>query len=105
MMLLLEGEVIVKNVVVSRIAERLGHMSEKLKMYTQLVQAVQQQIDHLMPAWSYSSCFAIKHPSTQTPRRHRPDSLSNRRNMLRCRAAAATHNIDQAFRRKLMQQP
>ena len=104
-MMLLEGEVIVENVVVSRIAERLRHMSEKLKTYTQLVQAVQQQIDHLMPAWSNSSCFAVKHPRTQTPRRHKPDSLSNRRNMLRCRAAATTHNIDQAFRRKLMQQP
>jgi CRP-like cAMP-binding protein len=33
----------------SRIAERLRDTSEKLKMYTQLVQAMQQEIDHLMP--------------------------------------------------------
>ena len=32
-----------------RIAERLRETSEKLKMYTQLVQAMQQEIDHLMP--------------------------------------------------------
>ncbi len=32
-----------------RIAERLRDTSEKLKMYTQLVQAMQQEIDHLMP--------------------------------------------------------
>ncbi len=32
-----------------RISERLRETSEKLKMYTQLVQAMQQEIDHLMP--------------------------------------------------------
>ena len=32
-----------------RIAERLRETSEKLKMYTQLVQAMQKEIDHLMP--------------------------------------------------------
>jgi CRP/FNR family transcriptional regulator, cyclic AMP receptor protein len=32
-----------------RVAERLRDTSEKLKMYTQLVQAMQQEIDHLMP--------------------------------------------------------
>ncbi len=32
-----------------RIAERLRDTAEKLKMYTQLVQAMQQEIDHLMP--------------------------------------------------------
>ena len=32
-----------------RIAERLRDTSVKLKMYTQLVQAMQQEIDHLMP--------------------------------------------------------
>ena len=32
-----------------RIAERLRDTSGKLKMYTQLVQAMQQEIDHLMP--------------------------------------------------------
>ena len=32
-----------------RIAERLRETSDKLKMYTQLVQAMQQEIDHLMP--------------------------------------------------------
>ena len=32
-----------------RIAERLRDTTEKLKMYTQLVQAMQQEIDHLMP--------------------------------------------------------
>lgn len=32
-----------------RIAERLRETSEKLKMFTQLVQAMQQEIDHLMP--------------------------------------------------------
>lgn len=32
-----------------RIAERLRDTSEKLKLYTQLVQAMQQEIDHLMP--------------------------------------------------------
>ena len=32
-----------------RIAERLRDTSEKLKMYTQLVQAMQHEIDHLMP--------------------------------------------------------
>ncbi len=32
-----------------RIAERLRETSEKLKMYTQLVQAMQQEINHLMP--------------------------------------------------------
>ena len=32
-----------------RITERLRETSEKLKMYTQLVQAMQQEIDHLMP--------------------------------------------------------
>ena len=32
-----------------RIAERLRETSEKLKMYSQLVQAMQQEIDHLMP--------------------------------------------------------
>ena len=32
-----------------RIAQRLRETSEKLKMYTQLVQAMQQEIDHLMP--------------------------------------------------------
>jgi CRP-like cAMP-binding protein len=32
-----------------RISERLRDTSEKLKMYTQLVQAMQQEIDHLMP--------------------------------------------------------
>ena len=32
-----------------RIAERLRETSEKLKMYTQLVQAMQQELDHLMP--------------------------------------------------------
>ena len=32
-----------------RIAERLRETSEKLKMYIQLVQAMQQEIDHLMP--------------------------------------------------------
>ena len=32
-----------------RIAERLRETAEKLKMYTQLVQAMQQEIDHLMP--------------------------------------------------------
>ena len=31
------------------IAQRLRETSEKLKMYTQLVQAMQQEIDHLMP--------------------------------------------------------
>ena len=35
--------------VAARIAERLRETSEKLKMYTQLVQAMQQEIDHLMP--------------------------------------------------------
>ena len=33
----------------SLIAQRLRETSEKLKMYTQLVQAMQQEIDHLMP--------------------------------------------------------
>ena len=33
----------------SRISERLRETSEKLKMYSQLVQAMQQEIDHLMP--------------------------------------------------------
>ena len=32
-----------------RISVRLRDTSEKLKMYTQLVQAMQQEIDHLMP--------------------------------------------------------
>ena len=32
-----------------RIAERLRDTTEKLKMYTQLVQAMQQEIDHLLP--------------------------------------------------------
>ena len=32
-----------------RIAERLRETAEKLKMYSQLVQAMQQEIDHLMP--------------------------------------------------------
>ena len=32
-----------------RISERLRDTSEKLKMYSQLVQAMQQEIDHLMP--------------------------------------------------------
>ena len=32
-----------------RVAERLRDTTEKLKMYTQLVQAMQQEIDHLMP--------------------------------------------------------
>jgi CRP/FNR family cyclic AMP-dependent transcriptional regulator len=32
-----------------RIAERLRDTAEKLKMYSQLVQAMQQEIDHLMP--------------------------------------------------------
>lgn len=32
-----------------RIAERLRETTEKLKMYSQLVQAMQQEIDHLMP--------------------------------------------------------
>jgi len=32
-----------------RIAERLRETSEKLRMYSQLVQAMQQEIDHLMP--------------------------------------------------------
>jgi CRP/FNR family cyclic AMP-dependent transcriptional regulator len=32
-----------------RIAERLRETSEKLKNYSQLVQAMQQEIDHLMP--------------------------------------------------------
>ncbi|MCY1163286.1 MULTISPECIES: cyclic nucleotide-binding domain-containing protein [Polaromonas] len=32
-----------------RVAERLRETSEKLKMYSQLVQAMQQEIDHLMP--------------------------------------------------------
>ena len=32
-----------------RIAQRLRDTSEKLKMYTQLVQAMQQEIDRLMP--------------------------------------------------------
>ena len=32
-----------------RIADRLRETSEKLKMYTQLVQAMQQEIDRLMP--------------------------------------------------------
>jgi CRP/FNR family transcriptional regulator, cyclic AMP receptor protein len=32
-----------------RIAERLRDTAEKLKLYTQLVQAMQQEIDHLMP--------------------------------------------------------
>ena len=35
--------------IAARIAERLRETSEKLKMYTQLVQAMQQEIDHLMP--------------------------------------------------------
>ena len=35
--------------IASRIADRLRETSEKLKMYTQLVQAMQQEIDHLMP--------------------------------------------------------
>lgn len=33
----------------SRISERLRETSDKLKMYSQLVQAMQQEIDHLMP--------------------------------------------------------
>ena len=32
-----------------RIAERLRDTADKLRMYTQLVQAMQQEIDHLMP--------------------------------------------------------
>ena len=32
-----------------RVAERLRETTEKLKMYSQLVQAMQQEIDHLMP--------------------------------------------------------
>ncbi len=32
-----------------RVAERLRDTAEKLKMYAQLVQAMQQEIDHLMP--------------------------------------------------------
>ena len=32
-----------------RVAERLRDTAEKLKMYSQLVQAMQQEIDHLMP--------------------------------------------------------
>ena len=32
-----------------RVAERLRDTTEKLKMYSQLVQAMQQEIDHLMP--------------------------------------------------------
>ena len=32
-----------------RIAERLRETAEKLKMYSQLVQAMQQEIDHLIP--------------------------------------------------------
>lgn len=32
-----------------RVSERLRETSEKLKTYTQLVQAMQQEIDHLMP--------------------------------------------------------
>ena len=32
-----------------RVSERLRETSEKLKMYSQLVQAMQQEIDHLMP--------------------------------------------------------
>lgn len=32
-----------------RVAERLRETSEKLKRYSQLVQAMQQEIDHLMP--------------------------------------------------------
>ncbi len=32
-----------------RISERLRETAEKLKMYSQLVQAMQQEIDHLMP--------------------------------------------------------
>ena len=32
-----------------RISQRLRETTEKLKMYTQLVQAMQQEIDHLMP--------------------------------------------------------
>ena len=35
--------------IASRIADRLRETSEKLKMCTQLVQAMQQEIDHLMP--------------------------------------------------------
>ena len=32
-----------------RVAERLRETTEKLKMYSQLVQAMQQEIDHLLP--------------------------------------------------------
>ncbi len=32
-----------------RVAERLRETTEKLKLYSQLVQAMQQEIDHLMP--------------------------------------------------------
>ena len=35
--------------IASRISDRLRETSEKLKMCTQLVQAMQQEIDHLMP--------------------------------------------------------
>lgn len=35
--------------IASRIADRLRETSEKLKMYTQLVQAMQQELDRLMP--------------------------------------------------------
>ena len=35
--------------IASRIADRLRETSEKLKLYTQLVQAMQQEIDHLIP--------------------------------------------------------
>ena len=32
-----------------RVAERLRETTEKLKLYSQLTQAMQQEIDHLMP--------------------------------------------------------
>ena len=53
---------------------------------------------------SSSSCFFVKRRFVQTPGCQRTHRLLNSANVLWCGAAAAAHNVDQAFGRKLMQQ-
>ena len=49
-----------------------------------------------------SGCFAVKTPSIQMPPCNGSHCISNRRNVLWRGAAAASHDIDQAFGRKFM---
>jgi hypothetical protein len=60
-----------------RLAERLRFTSDKLKIYTPLVQAMQREIDHRMPTWPPRSFTWCNFLPPEGPLRLQPDKAGS----------------------------